>query len=46
MPRSESAIGLKQRKYPISEHECMIKFYSPIEHKQRVLKKWLKPPER
>ena len=31
---------------PVTEYECMIKFYEPIDDKQKVLKKWLKKPER
>jgi hypothetical protein len=31
---------------PVTEHECMIKFYEPIDDKQKVLKKWLRKPER
>ena len=31
---------------PVTEQECMNKFYEPINNKQRVLNKWLKKPEK
>jgi hypothetical protein len=46
MRRTEYDLILKKTKYPISEQECMTKYYSPIDNKQRVLNKWLKEPER
>jgi hypothetical protein len=36
----------RKKKRPITEHECMIKFYEPIANKQRIMNKWLKKPER
>lgn len=45
-----SSYRLDQRKTikgrPVSEQESMIKFYEPIENKQKILNKWLKKPER
>jgi hypothetical protein len=41
-----SSLYLRKNKRPISEEDCMIKFYEPVDKKQKVLNKWLKPPER
>jgi hypothetical protein len=36
----------KSKERPITEQDCMIKFYEPFENKQKILKKWLMKPER
>ena len=36
----------RRKKQPITEQECMIKFYESIDNKQRIMNKWLKKPER
>ena len=37
---------LKKREKRLAELETMRKFYEPLDHKQRVLNKWLKKPRR
>jgi len=36
----------KKKERPVTEQDCMRKFYEPIENKQKILNKWLKKPER
>ena len=36
----------KKKKQPITEHECMVKFYEPVDSKEQIMNKWLKKPER
>jgi len=46
MSRSEYQVLRKKNRVPVCEEDSMMRFYEPIDHKQRVLKKWLKAPER
>jgi hypothetical protein len=45
---SQESIGNKRKKkiIPISEQDCMMRFYEPISKKQNILEKWRKKPER
>jgi hypothetical protein len=46
MAYRENLLLRKKKAVPLSEEESMKRFYEPIDHKQRVLNKWLKAPER
>ena len=46
MSENSSLKWRKKNKRPISEEDCMLKFYEPVDKKQKVLNKWLRPPER
>ena len=46
MSYEKNLILRKKKKVPLCEEDSMRRFYEPINNKQRVLNKWLKPPEK